>query len=265
MIPLRDNIASERTPVVNGVMIVLCAIVFLLQLGTGNPETGPGLTAEYGMIPFRISHPGEPFEIPVGEEVVQTRYGPERQLIVADAPPAAVPPLLTMLTCVFLHGGWMHILGNMWFLWIFGDNIEDRLGHVGFAFFYLAAGIAASVTHYLADTASMVPTIGASGAIAGVMGAYFIWYPHSRVHSLVPIFGFLQFVEIPAPFFLGIWFLMQFLQGSSSAAGGVAWWAHVGGFVFGVVAALLLAKTGLAGPPRGRREPPRFRTQRPAW
>lgn len=259
MIPLRDNVASERTPLVNGLVIAICTIVFLLQVSQGSPDGGPGLTAEYGMIPFRISHPGESFEIPVGVELVQTRRGVEQQLIVAEAPPSAVSPWLTMLTCIFLHGGWMHFLGNMWFLWIFGDNIEDRLGHIGYAIFYGASGLAASLAHFLTDTASTIPTIGASGAIAGVMGAYFVWYAHSRVHSLVPFFGFLQFMEIPAPFFLGIWFLMQFLQGTAEGgAGGVAWMAHVGGFVFGVVIALVLGKSGRAGQPRGYRSTPWF-------
>ncbi|MFV0442517.1 MAG: rhomboid family intramembrane serine protease [Planctomycetaceae bacterium] len=262
MIPLRDNIASERTPVVNVLMILACTAVFLLQMSRSGSDGGPGLTAEYGMIPFRISHPGEPFEIPVGVKLVQTRRGVEQQLIVEEAPPSAVSPLMTMFTCIFLHGSWMHFLGNMWFLWIFGDNIEDRLGHIGYAIFYIASGLAASVAHYLTDTASTIPTIGASGAIAGVMGAYFVWYMHSRVHSLVPLFGFIQFMEIPAPFFLGIWFLMQFLQGSAEGGGGgVAWMAHVGGFVFGVVVAFVIDKTGLVGEPRRYRSAPRFRSR----
>jgi hypothetical protein len=153
----------------------------------------------------------------------------------------------------------------MWFLWIFGDNIEDRLGHIGYLIFYLASGVAASGAHYFTDSASTIPTIGASGAIAGVMGAYFVWYSHSRVHSLVPVFGFVQFVEVPAPFFLGIWFVMQFLQGGGgSSAGGVAWWAHIGGFVFGAVVAFLMGRSGLAGRPRGRRDAPHFRRE-PSW
>ncbi|MCA9055845.1 MAG: rhomboid family intramembrane serine protease [Planctomycetaceae bacterium] len=267
MIPLRDNIASERTPIVNMLMIGICSLVFLGQMMHAGPDGSPGLTAEFGMIPYRISHPGEPFDVPVGARLIQTNRGVEQELIWEPAPPPAVTPLLTMFTCIFLHGGWMHILGNMWFLWIFGDNIEDRLGHLGFALFYVASGLAASAAHYLTDSASQVPTIGASGAIAGVMGAYFVWYTHSRVHSLIPVFGFLQFVEIPAPFFLGIWFLMQFLQGSMTAAegGGVAWWAHIGGFVFGVGIALLMKVTGAGGPTRMRREAPRFQHRQGEW
>ncbi len=259
MIPLRDDVASQRIPFINVLMIGLCTLVFLAQMAQSTPDGGPGLTAEYGMIPFRISHPDEAFEIPVGGRLVQTPRGVQQELIYADAPPAAVSPLLTMLTCIFLHGSWMHFLGNMWFLWIFGDNVEDRLGHIGYVLFYLLSGLAASVAHYLTDSASTIPTIGASGAIAGVMGAYFVWYPHSRVHSLVPVFGFIQFIEVPAPYFLGVWFLMQFLQGARGGGGGVAWWAHIGGFVFGVVIAFALGKSGLLAPPRGHRDAPHFR------
>jgi membrane associated rhomboid family serine protease len=259
MIPLRDDVASHRIPFINGLMIGLCAVVFLLQMSQADPTGSPGLTAEYGMVPFRISHPGEAFKIPE-IQLIETNRGPQYGVVEAPAPPAGVSPLLTMLTCIFLHGGWMHFIGNMWFLWIFGDNVEDRLGHIGYAVFYIVSGLAASVTHYLTDPASTIPTIGASGAIAGVMGAYFVWYPHSRVHSLVPFFGFLQFVEIPAPFFLGIWFLMQLLQGGATGGGeGVAWWAHIGGFAFGAVIAFLLGKSGLLTPLRGHRDAPHLR------
>lgn len=257
MIPLRDNIASSRTTIINVLMIVLCGLAFFAQLSDGGPDGEPGLTAEYGMIPFRISHPGEPFEVPVGVRRVQTPTGIEERLITAPAGPSAVAPWLTMLTCIFLHGSWMHILGNMWFLWIFGDNVEDRLGHVGYLCFYLGCGIAASLAHYLTDPSSTLPTVGASGAIAGVMGAYFVWYPHSRVHALLPVFGFLQFVEVPAALFLGLWFLMQFLSGlGPMGAGGVAWWAHIGGFAAGVLVALLLGRSRQLATPRGYRPAP---------
>lgn len=267
MIPLRDNIASQRQPVVNLLLIVICAAVFLAQLAHSDRPGEPGLTVEYGMIPFRITHPGEPFEIPVKRQLVRTPWGVEERLIVAPAGPAAVPPLLTPLTCIFLHGSWMHVIGNLWFLWIFGDNVEDRLGHGAFLVFYLATGVIASIAHLLTDPASTVPTIGASGAIAGVMGAYFVWYPHSRVQALVPFFGFLHFVEIPAPFFLGIWFLMQFLSGTlaPAGAGGVAWWAHIGGFVAGAAIALLLAPTHFLAPKRPYRPPPFQQRRNNPW
>jgi membrane associated rhomboid family serine protease len=142
---------------------------------------------------------------------------------------------------MFLHGGWMHIIGNMLYLWIFGDNIEDQLGHVGFLVFYLAAGALAAVGQVVINPDSMVPMVGASGAIAGVMGAYFVLYPESRILTAIFIFFFFDLVEIPAIFFLGIWFLMQLLSGvgslgvSNAAAGGTAFFAHIGGFIAGLL------------------------------
>jgi len=136
-----------------------------------------------------------------------------------------------------MHGGFFHILGNMWFLYIFGDNVEDRLGHFRYLAFYLLCGLASGISHLVLNWTSQIPTIGASGAIAGVMGAYFILYPKAKVLTLVPIFFFIQFVEIPAFLFLGFWILFQFLSAatSSAQAGGIAWWAHVGGFIFGII------------------------------
>src|SRR5205807_1310006 len=147
----------------------------------------------------------------------------------------------TILTSMFLHGGWLHIIGNMWFLWIFGDNIEDHLGHFRYLLFYLACGIAAAVTHIVFNLSSNEPTVGASGAIAGVMGAYVILYPRARVLTLVVLIVFFTFWWIPAWVFLGYWFLIEFLSGAamsiaetSRSTGGVAFWAHVGGSVTGV-------------------------------
>ena len=158
----------------------------------------------------------------------------------------------TLLTSMFLHGGWMHIIGNMWFLFIFGDNVEDRFGHVGYAIFYLASGIGASLVHLVSEPSSTIPTIGASGAIAGVMGAYFLWYRHAQVKALVPLGIFIQIMVLPAWFFLGFWFVIQFLQGTMSSAAaesaGVAWWAHIGGFGVGFGLALLAEKWGLVQP-----------------
>jgi hypothetical protein len=166
---------------------------------------------------------------------------------------------LTVLTCIFLHGGWMHFLGNVWFLHIFGDNVEDRLGHIGYLLFYLGCGVAASFTHLMTNASSEVPTIGASGAIAGVMGAYFLLYPRAMVLSAVPIVYFMEMVVLPAPLFLGIWFLLQFVSGALSITAmettGVAWWAHIGGFAAGFVVALLLRATGETRPPVVERRP----------
>jgi membrane associated rhomboid family serine protease len=143
---------------------------------------------------------------------------------------------LSVLTAMFLHGGWLHLIGNMLYLWIFGDNVEDRMGRVRFFVFYILCGVAASVGQALASPHSNVPTIGASGAIAGVLGAYFALFPRARVLTLIPIGIFIRVMELPAFFFLGFWFLLQFLYGSMMRGeGGVAWWAHVGGFVAGFV------------------------------
>jgi membrane associated rhomboid family serine protease len=150
----------------------------------------------------------------------------------------------------------MHFLGNMLFLYIYGDNVEDRLGHFGYLVFYIGMGVAASLAHYLTEPNSTVPTIGASGAIAGVMGAYILLYPHARVLTLVPIFYFLEFIELPAWLLLGVWFLTQLFSGTAALAGetfgGVAWWAHIGGFAVGAVLTAGLRAAGLLKPPKAR-------------
>ena len=150
--------------------------------------------------------------------------------------------LIPFLTSMFLHGGWLHVIGNMWYLWIFGDNVEDRVGHFSFLIFYLLCGIGAGIVHTILNSNSTVPSVGASGAIAGVLGAYLVSYPFARVLTLVPIFIFVQVIEIPAMIVLGFWFIMQFFYGTASLAatsvnqsGGVAWWAHVGGFVIRIL------------------------------
>jgi membrane associated rhomboid family serine protease len=246
MIPLRDNIPYRTVPVVNYAFIATCTVVFLLQLSTSPEE--PSVVERYGMIPARISNPGEPVEIK-DVQLVRTNQGLAKRVITREAAPSAVPPLWTMLTCIFLHGGWMHFLGNMWFLHIFGDNVEDRFGHFGYALFYLASGVAASLAHFVTDMNSPVPTIGASGAIAGVMGAYFVSYPKAKVVTLLPLFIIWQILVLPAAVFLGIWFVIQFFQGTLSAsATGVAWWAHIGGFVAGGGTAWILGKAGVLRP-----------------
>jgi membrane associated rhomboid family serine protease len=145
---------------------------------------------------------------------------------------------------MFLHGGFLHILGNMWSLYIFGDNVEDRLGSLRYLFFYLLCGLASGLSHLFINWQSQVPTIGASGAIAGVMGAYLILYPKSRILTLIPIFFIPYFIEVPAFFFLGLWFVIQFVSatGSQGQMGGIAWWAHIGGFVFGIIFLKLFIK-----------------------
>jgi membrane associated rhomboid family serine protease len=164
-----------------------------------------------------------------------------------EADPAAYS---TLFTCMFLHGGWMHFIGNMWMLYLFGDNVEDRMGSARYLIFYLLCGLAASVTHCVINPGSEVPTIGASGAIAGVLGAYFVLFPTARVITLVPVFFFPLLFEIPAVFYLGLWFVSQVFSGtlslgSTEASEGVAWWAHVGGFVVGMALLPLFKKSRL--------------------
>jgi membrane associated rhomboid family serine protease len=251
MIPLRDNIPSRSFCVVNYLLIAVSVLAFLAQRNS-NDITGTTVVEQFGMIPARVLHPEEPVIV---REAFQVRTPRGIQIVEKErmAVESAVPPWLTLLTCVFLHGSWLHLLGNMWFLYIFGDNVEDRLGHLGYFVFYLAAGVTASGMHLITNSSSMIPTVGASGAIAGVMGGYFVLYPHARVLTLVPIIIFIQIIVIPAPIFLGIWFLLQFFQGTTSLGsvetGGVAWWAHIGGFVAGVVSVWLLNKASVLRPP----------------
>ncbi len=192
-------------------LIAANAAVWLYQVSLG--DAAADFVYSYAVIPFRFLElfPRDPVE------------------------------LLTPVFAMFLHGGWLHILGNMLYLYIFGDNVEDMLGRGRFLLFYIACGVLSFAAQILFQSHSMVPNVGASGAIAGVLGAYFILFPRARVLTLIPLFLFFPLVEIPAFFFLGIWFLIQFLSGaaslgrSSALSGGVAWWAHVGGFVAGIV------------------------------
>jgi membrane associated rhomboid family serine protease len=214
MIPFRDNIPSRSFPIITILLIAINIAVFLYELALGR-YLEPYLM-HYGIVPANV------FAWPESDLPVST---------------VAVP----FLTSMFLHGGWLHLIGNMWYLWIFGDNVEDRLGHFTYLVFYLLCGFGAGIVHTILNYDTVIPSIGASGAIAGVLGAYFLSYPHARVLTLVPIFIFIQVIEIPALIVLGFWFIMQFFYGAASMAaatanaGGVAWWAHVGGFVIGMI------------------------------
>jgi membrane associated rhomboid family serine protease len=164
--------------------------------------------------------------------------------ILSEAPQLVHYAVFPFFTSIFLHGGWLHLLGNMLYLYIFGDNVESALGHFRYLIFYLFCGVAASLVHILFNLGSDIPTVGASGAIAGILGAYFLLFPRAKVVTLLPIFVFIQIVEVPALLFLGLWFLIQFLSGSmtlgsGAAAAGVAWWAHIGGFAVGACYTLL--------------------------
>jgi membrane associated rhomboid family serine protease len=211
MIPLRDSNRSETFPLVNYALIGANLLAFLWQA-----SLGPALEKAfflYGLVPIRYSDPS-----------LASRFNVLEQI-------------LPFFSSIFLHGGFLHLLGNMWSLYLFGDNVEDRLGHLRYLFFYLLCGLVAGLTHLFTNWGSPVPTIGASGAISGVMGAYLIMFPGARVLTLLPIFFFLQLIEVPAFLFLGLWFLMQILSAgaSSGQAGGVAWWAHIGGFLGGML------------------------------
>jgi membrane associated rhomboid family serine protease len=225
MIPIRDAIRSRTFPIVNVVIIILNIIVFIWQLSQG-PQLKEALFL-YGIVPLRYSDP----EISANFTTFQ-QY-------------------LPFLTSMFLHGGFLHILGNMWFLYIFGDNIEDRLGHIRYLIFYFLCGVTAGLVHLYTNWDSQIPTIGASGAISGVMGAYLLLYPRSRILTLIPIFFFLQFFEIPAFIFLGYWLLIQLFSASLTPrnVGGVAFWAHIGGFIAGLLFVKLfdwIPRTGLS-------------------
>ncbi len=209
MIPLKDEVPTQTAPVLTVALIAANAAAFLWQLSVGLEASV--LTG--GLVPREI-------------------------LSLADTGPRdVVPPPFTILTSMFLHGGWLHIGSNMLFLWIFGNNVEDALGRVRFALFYLASGVAAALTQTFATAAAGeldVPMVGASGAIAGVLAAYLVLYPRARVLTLVPIFVFIQLLYLPASVFIGIWFALQVLSGFFGRAGaGVAFFAHIGGFVAG--------------------------------
>jgi membrane associated rhomboid family serine protease len=221
MIPFRDNIPSRTFPVINTLIIVANVIVFFYELSLGR-----GLDRfimRYGVVPAAV------FSWPQ-----------------SNLPITAV--LVPFFTSMFLHGGWLHLIGNMWYLWIFGDNVEDRLGHFNYLVFYLLCGLGAGIVHTILNYNIVLPSVGASGAIAGVLGAYVVSYPFARVLTLIPIFIFWQIIEIPALIVLGLWFVLQFFYGTASLAaanaggGGVAWWAHVGGFVVGMILVALFPR-----------------------
>jgi membrane associated rhomboid family serine protease len=216
MIPLHDDNPTEIVPIVTIALIVLCSLVFLYQASLPEPLAEAFVFA-YGAIPAAILGPDHE-EIPV-----ETRVG--------------IPVTLTLVTSMFLHGGWMHLVGNMLYLWIFGNNIEDAMGHVKFILFYVLCGIVAALSHAVTDPSSTVPMVGASGAISGVLGAYLLLFPRAQVLVLIPMGLFTRAMYVPAGVVLGFWFLLQLVNGGMSlggSGGGVAWFAHIGGFVAGM-------------------------------
>jgi len=259
MIPLRDTLLSRRFPLVTVCLIVLNMLVYLFQ---GYLGTQPPLRADWTRerAEWAASHLEEPpifnpyYAAAAGQRILtsmpsvfeinkdewfQTQYAliPAEWLGGRDLPPTiSIPIWLTLFTAMFLHGGIMHLLGNMLYLWIFGDNVEDAMGSIRFLAFYLSCGVAAAFAQMAIGPGSSIPMIGASGAIAGVLAAYFMLYPRSRVLTLIPLFFFLRVVALPAVFLLGFWFVLQVISGlnSFSSSGGVAFFAHIGGFIAGL-------------------------------
>ncbi|TMJ05086.1 MAG: rhomboid family intramembrane serine protease [Bacillati bacterium ANGP1] len=216
MLPLKDTVQSRSFPIVNWSLIALNVFIFFIILSLG--DRAEVLVAVLGVVPARLLHHPGLFEF------------------------------ATLFTAMFLHGGWAHLLGNMLALYVFGDNVEDRMGSGPYLLFYLLCGLVASFAHIALNPTSAIPTVGASGAISGVLSAYLLFFPSARVITLVPIFFLPWFVEVPAVIFIGFWFVSQLLNGvltvvaGVQALGGVAWWAHVGGFLAGLIFAPLLAR-----------------------
>jgi membrane associated rhomboid family serine protease len=248
LFPIKDNIPTLRFPVITVVLIVLnCVSYFFLQKKSGIDFSGNSLDqsdlAHYSAIPYELTHWGKEcdFDPTAGGVVCEGQPG-----TTGSASPQ-LPPLVTIFTSMFTHGGLLHLGGNMLFLWIFGNNVEDAMGRVRFIIFYLLGGIAALALQSVIDPSSTAPTLGASGAIAAVLGGYIILYPRARVLTVVFIILFFTLIEVPAIVVLGFWFLEQVLFGAlgltdpTGGGGGVAYFAHIGGFIFGLVAVRLFA------------------------
>jgi hypothetical protein len=231
MIPIRDRNPSGTFPYVTIGIIIVNILIFLyeLSLGSGLGE----FIMKFGVVPLKVSY-----------------YSQVPDLTFINT-------FFPFISSMFLHGGFVHLIGNMWFLWIFGDNIEDKLGHFRFIAFYFLCGIIASSVHVFFNSQSNVPCVGASGAIAGVLGAYMVTFPRARVITIVPLFVFIQVMELPAIVVLGFWFVIQFFNGAASitasaSGAGVAWWAHIGGFAAGVIILYIIRIFSVRKPGRRR-------------
>lgn len=243
MFPLHDDNPTVRTPVATYLLVAVNVLVFLLTVGLSSQEQQV-LAYRHGFVPARMGQlvRPQPLTVPVRALAVD-RFG--QQMLVEkrlELPPEAPSILVSLLTCMFLHAGWLHLVGNLWFLWIFGNNVEDRLGPVVYLLFYLVGGLVASGCHWLVDPHSTTPVIGASGAIAAILGAYAVTWPWARVRTLVFLIVFVTVIDVPALLVLGFWFLAQLFSSAQQwhEAAGVAWWAHIGGFVAGAVLMPLL-------------------------
>jgi rhomboid family protein len=217
VIPLHDANPSSRFPIATVALIAICTLVYIYEASLGREINS--FVAAFGLTPGSVTYGIQSHEAGI--------FG----------------TLQPFITSMFLHGGWLHLIGNMWFLWIFGDNVEDMLGSGRFLLFYFVVGLAAGAAHYFVQPTSAVPTIGASGAIAGVLAGYMVLFPHARVTTLVPLGIFLRVMDLPAIVVIGLWFVIQIGSGllsGSGSGGGVAWWAHVGGFLAGALLVRLL-------------------------
>ena len=248
MFPIRDDNPTFLTPFTTYALIAANVAVWVFIQGFGsNPALARSL-CELALIPGELLQ-----TVASGTRIA---VGPSTVCIIGEE-----SHWLTPLTSMFMHGGWMHIIGNMWFLWIFGDNVEDAMGSVRFAFFYVMCGLVAAAAQIIADPTSAVPMVGASGAIGGVMGAYILLYPRVRVHMLIFLGFFVTTVAVPAILMLGYWFAVQLISGlaTAGATGGVAVWAHVGGFLAGAALIYVFRNAGLLArhPYHGWRQPPR--------
>jgi membrane associated rhomboid family serine protease len=249
--PIRDNIPTDRFPVITVLIIAINVAVFLFfQHPSGFNSVDNEKVVKYGAIPYELTHPGKECDL----ATAQTPEGAPTETIACEGEPGVTgkpssqpATWLTVFFAMFMHGGFLHIAGNMLFLWIFGNNVEDSMGRVRFTFFYLLGGIAALALQTAIDPSSTVPTIGASGAIAAVLGGYLLLYPRARVVTVVFLFVFFTIIELPALAFLGIWIVQQIIFGAADltnptgASGGVAYFAHIGGFAFGLLAIKLFA------------------------
>jgi membrane associated rhomboid family serine protease len=244
--PYRDENETVRTPVITFVLIAINMLVWIVVQRAGSEAALAASVCNLGLIPgelTQLAKPGDGF--PIGEGLVC--------LVDAGREPEHI------LTSMFLHGSWMHVLGNMWFLWLFGNNVEDSMGRGRFVVFYLLSGLGAAAAQVIASPDSIVPMVGASGAISGVMGAYVILYPRARVFTLVPIFFFFTSIALPAWVMLGYWMLIQVVGGLGGAEAGVAFWAHVGGFIVGIALIKFFARPEYIAQHRSRQWRPRVR------
>jgi len=248
MFPFADTIPTKRWSIVTFILVGINVLVFL-WFDSLKPQKQELTALRLGFIPARVAQLSDPqkvVEVPITYEVMLPNGWQVPQRKVVRLPPNRMQILSSALTCMFMHGGWMHLIGNMWFLLLFGNNVEDRLGHWYFLAFYLVGGLSATLLHWAVEPTSITPIVGASGAIAAVLGGYAVAYPHARIKTLVMLVFVITVVELPAYVFLVGWFAVQLIQGLGAWQmplggnnGGVAWWAHVGGFVAG--AAMMFA------------------------